>query len=145
MTGVRYLFVFALCTSGCDCSQSHTRDAAVDGAADAADDARPDTNSDTSADAGPCSSPVLYDDTLCRVAPDVGFCVFAGREEEAQTLVPTLRCGTALPSCDDESVSCRYGQEDSVCDGMSVVTYNRAICALWEAGVVTEVVPIPLD
>ncbi|MBW2464700.1 MAG: hypothetical protein JRH11_23835, partial [Deltaproteobacteria bacterium] len=62
-----YLFVFVLCISGCDCSQSHTRDASVDGAADAADDARPDTSSDS----GACSSPVLYDDALCRAAPDV--------------------------------------------------------------------------
>ena len=99
----------------------------------------------TPADGGLCASPVLYDQELCLAAPDVGFCILAGREADAQSLAPGLRCPTALPPCGDDSVACRWGDASHVCDGMAVEAYNRAICSLWDAEIVTDVRPIPLD
>ena len=116
------------------------RDAATDGAVQDAGD--PDAPSQ---DPPACDAPVIYDRGLCSTAPDVGFCILEDRLADAEAAAPTLRCGAALPPCDASEVSCRYGPDPWNCTAADVDGYNTTICTLWEAGMATEVRPIPLD
>jgi hypothetical protein len=96
-----------------------------------------------------CAPPVVYSSETCGNAPDVGFCVPAEHVSAAEALLPTMICGTALPSCAESTVSCRFAppvdDDDAPCNETRVRAYNSGICRLWVPGFAVSVTAIPLD